>query len=130
MTEKIFTESIVIHCAQQEVWDFITTIENWGKWYSEGLIDVTPDWEVGGTINYVSGSKPAISQIDPPNLLEWGKGTSLKLSEEAPSSTKVEYSNKVGGMFVEDPMLLMEYENMFFDSAKNILGKLKNLLES
>ena len=129
MPEKIFTESIVIPRPQQEVWDFITTTDNWGKWYSEGLVDVTPGWEVGGTINYISGSKPAISQFDPPNLLEWGKGASLKLSELDPSSTKIEYSNKVGGMFAEDPMLLMEYENLFFDSAGTMLEKLKALLE-
>jgi len=130
MSEKVFTESVLIQRAQQEVWDFITTTENWGKWYSEGLIDVTPGWQVGGTIIYVSGSKPVISRYEPPNFLEWGKGTFLKLSEVDPSSTRVEYSNKVGGMFAEDPMLLMEYENMFFESAGNMLEKLKALLES
>jgi hypothetical protein len=129
MSEKVLTESILIQRAQQEVWDFITTTGNWGKWYSEGLIDVTPGWQVGGTINYVSGSKPMISQFDPPNLLEWGKGTSLKLSEVDPSSTRIEYSNKVGGMFLEDPMLLMEYENLFYESAEKLLEKLRDLLE-
>lgn len=130
MSEKVFTESVLIQRPQQEVWDFITTTENWGNWYSEGLIDVTPGWQVGGTINYVSGSKPVISRYEPPNFLEWGKGTSIKLSGMNPTSTKVEYSNKVGGMFAEDPMLLMEFENMFFESAGDLLEKLKRLLES
>jgi hypothetical protein len=130
MSEKVFTESILIQRAQQEVWDFITTTENWGKWNSEGLTDVTPGWEVGGTMNYVTDSKPVISLFDPPNLFEWGKGTSLKLTEMDPSSTKVEYSTKVSGMFAEDPMLLMEYENLFFESTGKMLEKLKNLLET
>lgn len=129
MPEKIFTESILIQRSQQEVWDFITTTENWGKWNSEGLTEVTPGWEVGGTLHYVSDSRPVISVFEPPNLLEWGKGTSIKLTEVDASSTKAEYSTKVGGMFAEDPMLLMEYENLFFESTGKLLEKLKNLLE-
>jgi hypothetical protein len=129
MSEKVLSESILIQRTQQDVWNFITTTENWGKWQSEGLTDVTPGWEVGGRIHYVSGQKPAISKFEPPNLLEWGKGTSLKLSEVDPSSTRVEYCNKVGGMFLEDPMLLMEYENLFYEGTGEMLEKLKALLE-
>ena len=129
MSEKTLTESVQIQRSQQEVWNFITTTENWGKWNSEGLTEVTPGWGVGGTLHYVSDSKPVISVYEPPNLLEWGKGTSLKLTEMDLSTTKVEYSTKVGGMFLEDPMLLMEYENLFFESAGEMLKKLKSLVE-
>ena len=121
---------MVINRTQQDVWDYITTPKHWENWYTEGLTDVSPGWQKGATLTFISGQKPVITWCAPPDLLQWGRGTSLRLSEIDSSSTKIEYSIKVEGMFAEDPMLLAEFENSFFADVGNMLEKLKNLLES
>ena len=130
MSEKVISESVVINRAQQDVWDYITTSEHWKNWYTEGLTDVSPGWQKGATLTFASGQKPVITQCAPPNLLQWGRGTSLQLSEIDLSSTEIEYSITVGGMFAEDPMLLADFQNSFFNDVGSMLKKLKNLLES
>ena len=104
---------------------YITTSEHWKNWYTEGLTDVSPGWQKGATLAFVSGQKPVIIQCAPPNLLQLGRGTSLQLSEIEPSSTEIEYSITVGGMFAEDPMLLAEFVNSFFNDVGCMLKKLK-----
>ena len=129
MSEKVLSESVVVNRPQQEMWDYITTLEHWKNWYTEDLTDVSPGWQKGATLAFVSGQKPVISQYEPPDLLQWGRGASLRLSEIDSSSTEVEYSITVSGMFAEDPMLLAEFENSFFRDVGNMLNKLKTLLE-
>lgn len=128
MSEKVISESIMVNRAQQDVWDYITTSENWKNWYAEGLTDVSPGWQEGATLTFASGQKPVITQCAPPNLLKWGRGPSLQLSEIDSSSTKIEYSITVDGMFAEDPMLLAEFQNSFYNDVGSMLKKLKNLL--
>ncbi len=130
MSEKVVSELMVINRAQQDVWDYITTSEHWKNWYTGGLTDVSPGWQKGATLAFASGQRPIITQCAPPNLLQWGHGTSLRLSGIDLSSTEIEYSITVGGMFAQDPMLFAEFENSFFDDVGSMLTKLKNLLES
>ena len=129
MSEKVST-SVTIKCPHQVVWDYITTSENWKKWYTQGLIDVTPGWQNRAILRFDSGQKPTIMQCVPPNLLKWGKGTSLRLSEIDSSTTEIEYSITVEGMFAEDPSLMTEFRQSFLNNAGSMLEKLKNLLES
>lgn len=130
MSEKVMSESVVINRPQQYVWDGITTSEHWKNWYTEGLTGVSPGCQEGATLAFESGQKPVITQYAPPDLLKWGHATCLRLSAIDSSSTEVEYSITVGGMFVEDPMLLAEFETSFFYSVGDMLRKLKDLLES
>ena len=130
MSEKVISKSVVINRPQQATWDYITTSEHWKNWYAEGLTDVSPGWQEGATLAFVSGQKAVVTKFAPPNLLQWGRETSLRLSEIDSSSTEVEYSITVRGMFAVDPMLRADIENNFFNDVGNILRKLKNLLES
>jgi hypothetical protein len=130
MSEKVISESVLINRPQQDTWDYITTFEHWKNWYVEGLTDVSPRWQKGATLTFVSGQKAVITQCASPNLVQWGDKTSLRLSKIDSSSTEVEYSITVRGMFAEDPMLLAEFENSFFNDVGSMLKKLKNLLES
>ncbi len=128
MSEKL-SLSVTINCPHHVVWDYITTTANWKKWYIDELIDVTPGWQNGAILSFGSGQKPTLTLCEPPNLLQWGKGASLKITEIAPYSTEIEYSHKLEGMFVEDPLLMEEYRQGFLKDVGGMLEKLKNHLE-
>lgn len=130
MSKKVVSKSLVIHCPRHAVWKYVITSENWKKWYPDDLTDVIPGWQNGAVLNFDSGQNPTLTQCVPPNLLQWGSGTSLQLSEIDSSSTKIEYSITVGGMFAEDPLLFAEFQQNFSNEVGSMLQKLKNLLET
>lgn len=137
MNENIISESIIINRSQQDIWDYITTPENWKVWYvaddiSDDLIEVIPDWQEGGILSFASGQKPKIQECVPPALLRWGGGggTYIELTGIDSSSTKIELGYVAEGFLVEDPMLWAEFRSRYLDAVEDILNGLKSLLES
>ena len=46
-----------IKCEIEHVWDFITSKDNWQKFWPSGLKDVLPKWVKGGTLFWDTGEK-------------------------------------------------------------------------
>jgi len=49
-----------IKCEIEHVWDFITSKDNWQKFWPSGLKDVLPKWVKGGTLFWDTGEKSSI----------------------------------------------------------------------
>lgn len=130
MSEKVISKSIVINRPRQIVWQYVSTSENWKKWYVDDLVDVTPGWQEGAILVFRSGRKNTIEECVPSELLRWGEGTFLRLVDADSSSTQLELGVVAKGMLVEDPLLLAEFEAGYEDDVEDILGKLKVLLET
>jgi hypothetical protein len=130
MNEKIISDSILINCNQQEVWDYITTPETWSSWYvSDDLEGVIPGWQSGGVMQFSSGQKPTISELKPLEYLKFGN-TYIRLTAVDASSTKVEHGHIAKGLHWEDPLLWAEFQSSYSEAIENILDRLKDLLEN
>lgn len=130
MNEKIISDSILINCNQQDVWDYITTPETWSSWYVwDDLQGVSPDWQEDGEMQFESGQKPIISDYKPLENIQFGN-TYIRLTAIDASSTKVEYGHIAKGLQWEDPLLWAEFQSSYSEAIENILDRLKDLLEN
>ena len=139
MKENKISKSKIINRSQQDIWDYITTPENWKIWcgaddVEDDLIDVIPDWQAGGILSFASGEKGEIQECVPPALLRlrWGGGgcTYIELSALNPSSTKIEFGFLAEGFRARVVMLWPYFRSMYLDSAEDILNRLSRLLEN
>lgn len=131
MNEKVISESIMIDCAQEDVWDYITTPETWTSWYVwDDLKEVTPDWREGGVLHFSSGDKATILEYTPPARLRLSDNVYIRLTKMGSDATRVEYGWVAKGLQYEDPLFWADLQRSYSEDMANILERLKDRIEN
>jgi hypothetical protein len=102
MGDAMITVSVRINRPSNVVWNYFTTIGNWGKWYGGALKQVTPAWQQGANLVWEKGGASPIIKFIPGSeigVAGAGSDTTFQFSRESDSVTIVKLTEsdpKVG----------------------------------
>jgi len=130
MHDPFVSVSITINSSREVVWNYLTTQENWEKWYGSGrLLEVNPAWEPGAILRFESGQKAKITACASPEIIRFA-GYSISLSALDSATTKVEYRFEPDHFFASDPSLMEGFIRDYTPLVEARLGILKRLVEA